>query len=228
MNVQKEALEQLLTIRSLMEKATTYRTLCAPAALVGGGAALLLGFIQVWLYTGAGSPGFDPLQFAISWLIVLALASVTNILLLFRESKRRGEVAPSPRMRLALDSIVPPLAAIGVLGLAILQITGDPVGCVATWILGYGVALHAAKNFAPPTLRRTGRLCLIAGTLLAGYWALVGSVEGAPVWVAPAAMAAVFGLLHLAYGIRALRAEPSSQGNPSSDSESSSASTATN
>jgi len=199
----RKALEQLETIRSLLERATAYRVICAPSAIMGGTAALMLGLVQAWLYQGQGSSPFQPVDFVCSWLVVLALAGGSNILMLLRDSKRRGEVAPSPRMRMALNAVLPPFVVTGVLGLAIFHLTGDPFGCVTTWVIGYGASLHAASGFAPRTLQRAGRICLISGILLACAWGLSGVGE-IPYSFSGLAMAVVFGAVHLEYGVRAL------------------------
>ena len=52
MNDSEKALDQLKVIRSMMERATVYRALSAPAAIFGGILAVVVGCWLLFLYSG--------------------------------------------------------------------------------------------------------------------------------------------------------------------------------
>ena len=196
----ESALDHLKTIRSLMERATTYRTLCAPAAIVGGAAALVLGAVQLWAIKSGNLALAEGWGFAFGWLVVLVIAGSLNLVLLLKDSQARGEESPSPRMRHALGILSPPLLSSGLLGLGVLHLTGSTLGCAAVWLLGYASALHAANSFAPPTVKRVCLSSYLLGAAALAYWVFVG-IDGAEAKAGPIAMMAGFGLPHLGFGI---------------------------
>jgi len=100
-NERSKAEEDLRVIRSLMERATVYRAISAPAALVAG----LLSIFA------AGAIYRRPVHgrvFADVWLIVLALAVVDECI--FYLARSQGPMAArlfSSGMKLALRAIAP-------------------------------------------------------------------------------------------------------------------------
>src|SRR2546421_10788849 len=109
MNEPRSAEENLRTIRQLMERATVYRTVAAPSALLAAVLSLL----------AAGGVYFNneikpllgrtvgPREFALLWIVVLILAAIANALFLRREAERDGRPFVSSGMRLALQAIAP-------------------------------------------------------------------------------------------------------------------------
>src|SRR5689334_15831119 len=92
MPTRSEAEENLRVIRSLMEKATIYRAISAPTALVGGLCATIFG---LWLYfrwlplRGGDSLRPELVQtFIGGWLTVLGITAVTNALLIWQAARR--------------------------------------------------------------------------------------------------------------------------------------------
>ena len=84
------ASRQLRVIRSLMERATIYRSLSAPTALVGG--MLSFGGLGLaYVEDGFGGHQLSDAGFLAIWLTILALTSLTNAYFLWQEARRRGQ-----------------------------------------------------------------------------------------------------------------------------------------
>jgi len=79
MPTRSDAEEHLRIIRSLMEKATIYRAISAPAALVGGALAVALAGGCWWF--GRPANGFLS-SFVPPWLVLLAVTATFNACLL--------------------------------------------------------------------------------------------------------------------------------------------------
>src|SRR5271170_5308188 len=94
------ASRHLRVIRSLMERATIYRSISAPTALVGG--LLSLGGFATAYY--AKHHRHNPLsfdEFLIVWLVILGLTCFTNLVFLSRDAVRRQERFFSSGMKCA-------------------------------------------------------------------------------------------------------------------------------
>ena len=187
MDLSDHAADQLRTIRSLLERATVYRTISVPAAAAGGLVALAAGW-----FTRSAGPG----QWLLVWHGVLVLVAALNTAMLAAQSRREGRPLLGSGLRLAVRGLVPPLLAGGVLG-SLCAWSLALEWCAALWILFYGLALLATQEFAPRSLVWLGRAFFAAGL---GSVALCLSLCKHPS-AAPGSilMAATFGLFHLAY-----------------------------
>lgn len=191
------AAEHLRTIRSLMERATVYRAISGPGALLGGGLALLVGGGLLsrelqWQPTN--------LQFMAIWLAVLVLVTAGNFYLLFREARTRREPFVSAGMKHALGAILPPLLAGFVLSLGVaLQHADAMAEMAALWAVGYGLALLAAGSFAPRSMRVLGAVIFLMGLGLFVVATLARA--GEDYCLALRTMLGCFGVLHLCYGL---------------------------
>lgn len=196
MSHQAEAEENLRVIRSLMEKATIYRAISAPGAMVAGLGALALAFCGVWLSDPAEIKGLFPyFRFVWPWLALFALTSGVNLALLAREAERRGEPFVSPGMRLALRAMLPALVGGGV---STLPFSARPEWLATFWVLFYGISLLAASHFAPKSICWLGRTFFVAGVFLLIWLSLTrAGLSFEP--VAHSIMGATFGLFHLIY-----------------------------
>src|SRR5271156_5236357 len=105
---------QLRVIRSLMERATIYRSISAPTALVGG-LLSLGGFATAYYAKHYRHHPLSPTEFLIVWLVILGLTCFTNLLFLSRGSARRGESFFSSGMKCALMSVAPAFFSAAVL-----------------------------------------------------------------------------------------------------------------
>src|SRR5476649_2439953 len=108
------ASRQLRVIRSLMERATIYRSLSAPTALVGG-LLSLGGFATVYYAKHHRHHPRSPTEFLIVWLVILALTCFTNVIFLFRGAALRGDSFFSSGMKCALMSVAPAFFSAAVL-----------------------------------------------------------------------------------------------------------------
>ena len=86
-NERSKAEADLRVIRSLMERATVYRAISAPASLVAG---LLSIFAAAGIYLNNQAIPVHGRVFAAVWLIVLILAVATNAFFIWREAKKDG------------------------------------------------------------------------------------------------------------------------------------------
>jgi len=191
------ASRQLRVIRSLMERATIYRSISAPTALVAG--LLSLGGFALAYYAkhGSGHP-LSPTEFLVIWLVILVLTSFSNLLFLWRGSAQRSEPFFSSGMKCALMSLVPVLFTAVVLTFLVHR----PIQLAMVWITLYGLALLATQHFAPRSLILLGITFLLTGTTLLACWKhlFMPPGHGEPsALVVSGLMAATFGGFHLAY-----------------------------
>src|ERR1700733_8506385 len=108
------ASQQLRVIRSLMERATVYRSISAPTALVGG---LLSfgGFATAYYADQYLQQPLSPREFLIVWLVILALTCFANTIFLWRGSEHRGDPFFSSGMKSALLSVAPAFVSAAIL-----------------------------------------------------------------------------------------------------------------
>jgi hypothetical protein len=198
-----KAEKDLRVIRSLMERATIYRAISAPAALVAGllsifaAAAIYLNYVTNF---SNGRP-VDAREFAVIWLIVLALTVVANAFFIWREARKDSRPFISSGMKLALRSIAPNLlipAAFTVWFFATGYKGGAEYELVVLWIGFYGLALLSTGLFAPRSLVFLGWAFLLSALALP---ALRNVVEDLPADLPNLAMGVTFGLYHLVYAV---------------------------
>jgi hypothetical protein len=199
MSIRAEAEENLRVIRSLMEKATVYRAISAPGALLGGLGAI---GVAVWGAAGSRTEGtftIPTTHFLAPWLGLLVAVTVVNFILLARDATRRGETFVSPGMRLALRAMLPGLLGGGLVAIPFGFSVPDLLA--ALWVLFYGISLLAASHFAPKSICWLGRAFFAAGVPL-----FLGASSAIP-WLEPGSslfrghiiMGATFGLFHIVY-----------------------------
>src|SRR5271163_1747940 len=108
------ASRQLRVIRSLMERATIYRSISAPTALVGG-LLSLGGFATAYYAKHHRHHPLTPTEFLIVWLVILALTAFTNTIFLSRAAAMRGDSFFSSGMKCALTNLAPAFISAGLL-----------------------------------------------------------------------------------------------------------------
>jgi hypothetical protein len=193
-NERSKAEEDLRVIRSLMERATVYRAISAPAALVAG----LLSIFA------AGAIYRRPVHgrvFAALWLIVLALAVVTNAFFIWREARNDGRPFISSGMKLALRAITPNLlipAAVTVWFFTTSYKGAAEQELVVVWIAFYGLALLSTGLFAPRSLVYLGCAFLLSALAIPVIRNVIGDL---PANLPNIAMGITFGLYHLIYAV---------------------------
>jgi hypothetical protein len=206
MIARSEAEDHLRVIRSLMEKATIYRALSAPAALVGGTLSLAGSAFLMWYERHNGPNEVTSNIFGSVWAIVFALTAGISLLLIWRDARRREEPFFSIGFRSAMNAMLPPMLFAVLITLAHAVRNTVPY-TVPWWITFYGLALLAMAHFAPRSIAVLGWAFLIAGAICVGgmldYW--IGSnyyfggelpefINGPCVL-----MGVTFGLFHLVY-----------------------------
>jgi hypothetical protein len=194
MPTRSEAEEHLRIIRSLMEKATIYRAVSAPTALVGGVCAMVLG-LGMHFYRRTLPPlnmidgDQESWPFILNWIVVFAVTCVANTWFLWRDARRRNDPFISPGMKQALKCLVPPMLA----G-AFTTFVNTPFFLPFVWMIFYGLALLATAPFAPRSIPRLGWVFLLTG-LVTLYLRDKAVLLADPHLI----MASTFGLFHLIY-----------------------------
>ena len=211
MDERARAEEHLRIIRSLMERVTTYRTISAPTALVGGLSSLL---IAAWLLARSGVFGeaarprpLGTREFILPWIVPLVLTVTANTLFLWREARREGRPFLSSGLRLALRSLLPAIliaAAITFVGWRNPTDLDGPLIVTLSWISCYGLALLATANFSPRSLAVLGWSFVVTAV----FWLLLISAPNLPIGPvvyraegANFAMGLTFGAYHLIYAV---------------------------
>jgi len=186
-----EAEQTLKTIRGLMERATIYRAISAPVALLAGALSLAhagLFYYRPELIVGSG-------LYVCSWVVVLVLILGFNFFLLKKAALRRGDPVFSPGMKLAARGAVGPLSVAVVLSGVVIYRDDYPPFLVMFWVILYGLALLSTREFAPLSMIRLGYSFLFCGLVALTVYPFLEN----PVKSASLVMGSTFGLLHLIY-----------------------------
>lgn len=205
MNESEKALNQLNLIREMMEKATVYRALSAPAAIFGGLLAVLLGLY--FLLQDKNGEFVDGAHYFWTWVVALIIADSFNALLLFKRAKREGSKFISSGVKLTILRTAPATIAGAIISFEATK--NDIELCTLVWILCYGAALLAMGEVAPRSLKRLGWSFIVFGTVFFLIWmkfkAALSPVLGIGyLGSASIMMIATFGILHIGYGIGVL------------------------
>lgn len=198
MNDRSSAEEDLRVIRTLMERASTYRAISAPTALVGG----LLSILSALFIARPDFLLDRPLrarEFALIWIVVLAITLAVNTFFVSREARNSGRPFVSPGMKLALCSIVPTLLVPIIFTIWFLKLgylSGSELEVVAIWIVFYGLALLSTALFAPRSLALLGWAFLLTGLSVP---VTVDFAEGLSNNIPNFFMGITFGFYHLIY-----------------------------
>jgi hypothetical protein len=189
-----KAEEDLRVIRSLMERATVYRAISAPAALVAG---LLSIFAAGAIYRRP----IHGRMFAVAWLIVLVLAVATNAFFVWRGARRDDRPFISSGMKLALRAIAPNLLI--PVAVTVWFFTTGYKGAaeqelVVVWIAFYGLSLLSSGLFAPRSLVYLGWAFLLSALAIPAGRNVIGDL---PASLPNVAMGVTFGLYHLIYAV---------------------------
>lgn len=194
------AAEHLQTIRTLMERAAVYRRALAPIMICNG----VLGVV------GAVAGGFLRIDsargFTLYWAGIGAFALAASFLLVRRQALKESESFWSPPTRRIAQALLPPVFVGSLAAFCPSSDFVQPWGLPALWMLLYGCALNAAGFFMARGIKLFGWLFVLCGCGLIAVrcWA------GGPLALIQChqVMGAVFGGLHLAYGIYLYFTEP--------------------
>jgi hypothetical protein len=203
MDPRSKAEEDLRVIRSLMERATIYRAISAPTALVAGALSILVTFAVYWNneHTSIFGRVIRGRQFVNVWIAVLVVALAANTFFVWREARKNGRPFVSSGMRLALGAIAPCLlipAAFTIWFYFTGYLGGAELELVMVWIVFYGLALLSTALFAPRSLALLGWSFLLSGLAVP---ALTDLIQDFTSDVPLVAMGTTFGLYHLVYAL---------------------------
>jgi hypothetical protein len=194
----RDALDQLETIRLLMERSALYRRALGPICLA-------IGFLGV---AAAAAAYLLPIQgstsYALWWLGTAAAGLFIAFTIARKQAVGAAEPFWSPPTRRVAEAVLPPLTA-GAL-LAVPFILGEDWAkrvvwlLPALWMILYGCALHAAGFFMRRGIRLFGWAYILGGSGLLLWWTCPLN-QFPPVGDAHVAMGLGFGIGHLAYGV---------------------------
>jgi hypothetical protein len=191
----------LRVIRSLMERATVYRAISAPAALVAGFLSIFAASAIYLNDQGSMNRPVHGRAFAVIWLVVLILAGAANAFFIWREARKDGRPFISSGMKLSLGAIAPNLlipAAVTLWFLVDGYKGATEPELVLAWIVFYGLALLSTGLFAPRSLVCLGWAFLLTALAIP---ALRNAGGDLPVNLPTIAMGLTFGLYHLIYAV---------------------------
>ena len=204
MSTEQGAEEHLRAIRLLMERATIYRAISAPTALVGGLLSLALAGGMLRWQAGGAERNVDAVPYFLLWSLVFVLTLAANTGFILRGTRGRGQSPVSSGMRLAIRSIVPSFFAGATTSACLTLTTDQPILPTLMWLLFYGLGLLSTMSFAPRSIIVLGWSFLFTGVGLFIYLmnqAILPGIElPTPLRFFPATiMGATFGLYHLVY-----------------------------
>jgi len=197
-----KAEEHLRVIRSLMERATIYRAISAPTALVAGLLSIFAA-VAIFLNNETGfNVGFQitSREFAFVWLVVLLISLMANAFFIRREALRTGRPFISPAMKLAVRAIAPCLLiplSVTVWFLQTGYLGDQELFLVAVWTGFYGLALLSTNLFAPRSLALLGWAFLLTSVAIPVLDRAIETDFSAD--TPDLAMGVTFGLYHLIY-----------------------------
>lgn len=195
---QKDILNQIGQIRSLMEKSSKFMSISGLSGVLIGSYALIgafLGYYTVYGFTSQfgyrdNYVNMDVIPILVFIAISVLIVSVgTGYYMARQKAKQAGQSVWNPSSKALFKAMAIPLVTGGILSL--IFIYKGYYGMIASSLLiFYGLSLSAASNFSFKELRWLGILDIILGLLalcLPGYgiffWALG------------------FGILHIIYGL---------------------------
>lgn len=200
MKKEKDYVQDLTEIRSMMERSSKFLSLSGMAGVMAGIYALAGAYIAYRYFDfnpghtydstlQSGRLTTDLLQIMVLAAVVLVLAVATAAVLSYRKAARRSEKLWNPTAKRLLANMAVPLIAGGLL-ILILLFKGL-IGLVApVSLIFYGLALYNASKFTYEDLRTLGLIEVALG-LIGAYFVGYGLL----LW------ALGFGVFHIIYGI---------------------------
>lgn len=203
MNDRIRAEEDLRIIRSLMQRATVYRAISAPTALVGGFLALASAVFIHLCDAGHGPLGrsIASREFVFIWVDVLVLTVIANTFFIWREARANERPFISSGMQLALRAIAPNLVVPAMFTIWFLRVGylgGVELELVVVWTVFYGLALLSTTLFAPRSLALLGWAVFLTGIAIP---VLANAIQDLSGDIPNVVMGLAFGVYHLIYGM---------------------------
>ena len=202
------AAENLQTIRTLMERSAVYRRALAPI-MISAGTIGIFGGMAGWLLKLNTN-----FAFILLWLGVAGGSLAGALLLVRRQALKDAEPFWSPPTRRVGQALLPAFAVGLMVAVFVLLLGGESAASspglqilvIMFWTWFYGCAVHAAGFFMPRGVRWLGWIFIVSG---GGLLLALGTAER---WLASLPphllMGAIFGGLHLVYGVYLYFTEP--------------------
>ncbi|MBL9117198.1 MAG: hypothetical protein JNJ83_19485 [Verrucomicrobiaceae bacterium] len=193
MSPQETAFDHLRVIRTLLERSQIYRTVSAPAALVGGTLAVVL--------SARFAFKVDASTFVIAWLAMLVITAKLNLLLLYQAAAQSGRPLVSQEFKHAVQAMSPAFVGFGLLGLLTAWKREELALASIIWVMGYGCGMLAASGFSPRSIKRLGSGFLAMGVVFTTIWSMPERwssylTDGQ---FSSLVMGSTFGVLHIGY-----------------------------
>jgi hypothetical protein len=190
------AVENLQTIRTLMERSAVYRHALAPIMFFAGLVGVLTTAVGLIFYLNS------PRSFGALWLGAAVVVIVGAFFIVRRQALKNNEPFWSPPTRRVAQALAPSLTGGMILGVifTLFPSTGMVDFTLLLpflWALFYGCALHAAGFFMPRGVKWFGWVYVgLASGCLLFLTVFKPDVDLNAHWL----MGFFFGVLHLAYG----------------------------
>jgi len=195
----KEIEEELVSIRSMMERSSKFISLSGLSGILAGVYALIgAGFAYNDLYNGIGRHHYNPhyrivedieaAYLMILAILVLTASLLTGFILTKRKAKRNSQPIWGKVSRSLLFHLATPLITGGILIIVLINRGYFGVAAPASLIF-YGLALVSASNFTYKDVRYLGLCEIVLGLIAAclpGFGLLFWAIG--------------FGVLHIIYG----------------------------
>jgi hypothetical protein len=196
-----QAAEHLQTIRTLMERSAIYRRALAPIMTYCGVVGISGGILGNLLHIDSGR------GFVLFWAVVAVVALGGAFLLVRRQALKDSEPFWSPPTRRVTQALIPPLSVGAFLGAWIIHFQSgsglqECAMVTAFWCIFFGLGVYAAGFFMPRGLKWFGWLFMVIGCVWLPFTEWNSDMFSGELFGGPHGfMGAVFGGLHLAYGI---------------------------
>lgn len=196
---QKELINEIGQIRSLMEKSSRFMSISGLSGVLIGSYALLGALVCYIIVYGFKSEfGYRDyyitnssvvLKLFLIALVVLIASIATGILMAKQKANRLGQRIWNPTSQALAKAMSVPLLTGGLLSI-ILLFKGEYSIIASTMLVFYGLSLYAAGTFTFKELRWLGILDIVLGLLALCF-------PGYGLWF----WAFGFGILHIIYGL---------------------------
>lgn len=173
-----------------MERATIYRAISAPTALVGGMLSIIASLVVSHVDVG---------RFVAGWLLVLLVTLAANTWFIHQKARSEGGKIFSSGLLLAIRAALPALLVAVVFTASLwFEIGGQTIIALMAqiWTLFYGLALLSTAMFAPRSLIVLGwafLLTSLVAQVFADHWTPDSGGSAALL------MGLTFGVYHLIY-----------------------------
>ncbi len=194
-----QAVDDIKTIREIMERSTKYTHFTGLSGVISGVAALVGTYITWWIYCSSLTVVMQGVWSLVTWVAVFVFAIGQDFLLAQRRAIQQGTTMRTPATFLVLRAAFPGVFVAFVISLvALLEGSVDAIPGVLA--LGYGAALCSAGMFSTREVGIYGVVQLVTGAAsLLFMLALPLDVPLAPYSIGTLALC--FGVYQIIFGL---------------------------